>query len=339
MNDQPSNPIDLDAYLAEPVAAQLDALHQELPALITTIHTVRADAEQRIYTDWKPALDLFDVIVNTTLQAMGRLNTLHGPQRAQDGDTLYGVILRLLGRACLTASEIAALLRTGHAQAAYARWRTLHELEIVSALLFQQNSQELAQRYENHQWIESDRAAKEYQASCSLFGQEPLSTKVMERLAQQRDALIQQYGAEFKTAYGWAALVVSSPNIASIERAVGMQEYRPFYRAASHGVHPNMLGLEPPSSLDERIFVAGPHNTGFTTPALASLGSLWTCAQSLFLLVQDEQAWTDLIVLRTLIEEATTAFHACDQRLDGGVVWAQAAEHVSSLRPSDPRTS
>jgi hypothetical protein len=67
---------------------------------------------------------------------------------------LTDVMLRLLVRACQVTDEILVLLENGFADAAMARWRTLHEIAIVSAVLAKYG-EEIAERYVYYQIVES----------------------------------------------------------------------------------------------------------------------------------------------------------------------------------------
>ena len=44
------------------------------------------------------------------------------------------MLIRLHGKAVLTAREVLTLLRNGYSSGAFARWRTLHEVRVMSCL-------------------------------------------------------------------------------------------------------------------------------------------------------------------------------------------------------------
>src|SRR2546427_402558 len=76
------------------------------------------------------------------------------------------VIHQLYGRACRTMSEIERLLSGGYADGALARWRTLHEIYIISEIISSGND-DLAERYLAHEIVENRRAHKVYEESRS----------------------------------------------------------------------------------------------------------------------------------------------------------------------------
>ena len=62
-------------------------------------------------------------------------NVADRPAAVDDQDHRFEALVLVHARACLVVSEIHALLRTGHAYDARARWRTLHELSVVASVL------------------------------------------------------------------------------------------------------------------------------------------------------------------------------------------------------------
>jgi hypothetical protein len=77
----------------------------------------------------------------TILAPRSTESTAPGPLRSQD--LRFEVLTRLHARAYSLASEVYVLMTAGHASAAYARWRTLHEVAVVAHLITM-NDRELA---------------------------------------------------------------------------------------------------------------------------------------------------------------------------------------------------
>src|SRR5664279_4569741 len=66
------------------------------------------------------------------------------------------LLIRLLVRACQVTDEILCLLENGFADGAMARWRTLHEIAVVAAVI-RQHGDDIAERYLAHHAVESKR--------------------------------------------------------------------------------------------------------------------------------------------------------------------------------------
>jgi hypothetical protein len=84
--------------------------------------------EQRLYQRWKKALDLFETVLILGRQIGSEYNQQVRPYAAAKRDLVFEVLARNHARACQLTSAILALLKSGHAEDALARARTLHEL-------------------------------------------------------------------------------------------------------------------------------------------------------------------------------------------------------------------
>ena len=111
---------------------------------------------------------------------------------------------------------------------------------------------------------------------------EPLTEDEFTEITSDYLSLLARYGREYGGPYGWAASVLSNPSFTDVEREVGLDHLRPFYRLASHNVHADpkgvffKLGLFPGN---EDLLLAGPSPAGLADPghgAAISLGQVTT---------------------------------------------------------------
>ncbi len=68
--------------------------------------------------------------------------------------------------------EVLCLLKSGLADGAHARWRTAHEIAVVSNFLAA-NDENVSLRYLEHDVVESHRAMCQYQEYADRLNQEP----------------------------------------------------------------------------------------------------------------------------------------------------------------------
>jgi hypothetical protein len=232
-------------------------------------------------------MDLFETILKISVEAGDIFNQKHRPQAAKENDLVFEVLTRLHARACLTASEVKVLLKSGHASGALARQRTLHELAVVAYFICEHGN-EVAERYLLHEVVEFKKAAEQYDALCKRFGE------------------------AFKTTYGWAAQALNKtqPTIEDFERAVQLDHMRPNYRMASHGIHPNPKGIafHLGNIGSKKVMLAGPSHAGLADPGHATLISLLQCTSVLLGTKPDIETSMVLQVLNRLVDEAGQAF-------------------------------
>lgn len=233
--------------------------------------------ESRLTDVWAPALDLFDLFQALVTDFGADLNRRYREQAATRQDLVFEALTRLHGRACMTASEVGALLRSGHATGANARWRTLHELAVV-ALFISERGQELARRYLDHQVVDMYRSARQFQEFVGTLGQDPLHDEELQTLVEDHNRLVAHYGPAFKGDYGWAAEAVGMdrPTFRDIAAAIRLDHWSPYVRMASRGIHAGSrggyfdLGLPP----ELEAIPAGPSHFGLADPGGNSMISL-----------------------------------------------------------------
>ena len=239
---------------------------------------IRLAFEQRLMSFWKEPLDLLGVFISLATEAGSDFNSEFRNESVRKGDAVFEALTRLHGKACQVSKETLVLLRSGYADGAHARWRTLHELAVVACLI-SKHGQELAERYLLHRRIQRYKSALQYQKHCEGLGEEPLPQEEINAFREERDWLVDRFGPLFKEDYGWAASVThpAFPNLAVLEECVDLEHWRPYYRLASDSIHPNShgtyfrLGL---SSNDEDVILAGPTYFGLADPGHSTAISL-----------------------------------------------------------------
>lgn len=181
----------------------------------------------------------------------------------------WPVLSRLHGRACQITGEIICLLRAGYADGAQARWRSLHEVSVVSVFIFDHDDQ-VAEQYMQHDIIEEYKEALQQLSLYSELNNDAEFCSYKSELEAERMKLIKKYGKYFGNDYGWASNVLGGqkPDFRQIEQHVDLSFFRPAYKEASHNIHAGVrgtfhrLGLPPQSE----TILAGTSGYGLATP-------------------------------------------------------------------------
>lgn len=259
----------------------LKQLRSDAASMLRDRKKDRMSFEKRLAKRWRKPLKLLEMFLAIALEAGDDFNREFRAKAVEEKNYIFEVLTRLHARACQLASEILVLLKSGHADGAHARWRSLHEVAVIGTFI-ESAGNETAERYLLHNAIESHRSACQYQQRCEQFGYEPISCDELNAMESACKHLVDRFGAAYKNEYGWAAAVIDKkkPSFRDIEENTRLERLRPYYRMASYNVHANpksvffKLGLSPDGP---DILLAGPSNMGLADPgqlAAISLGQI-----------------------------------------------------------------
>jgi Family of unknown function (DUF5677) len=262
--------------------SMLQSLYAALPRQLREQRAIEKRFEKRLRLRWQRGLDRLEMLIIMAHEA-GEIyvevfqHEFVG-QVASEESVLFDVLVALHYRACRTAREIVCLLKSGYADGANARWRSLHELA-VTALFLAQHRGDAPQRYHDHAAVQAWRAAGHYQAHSQVLGYEPFSDEEMAEMEQAADDVVTKYGETFKKDYGWAAKALGArpANFAEIEASLDLSHWRPFFGLASQSVHADARGLFRALGLPEDseiTLLAGASDAGLADPGHCAAISL-----------------------------------------------------------------
>lgn len=179
------------------------------------------------------------------------------------------VLVRLHARACQVTDEIIALMENGFADGAMARWRTLHEISVVAALI-SEGDEDLAERYIVHDAVEVKRQADDYDETHVPLGFAPIAKQRRRAIDREFDDAIARFGATFAHPYGWASkhLRLKKPTFKDLQVAAGRGGMNSYYKMASFNVHAGARNLffNLSSMGDQEVVLAGRSNAGLADP-------------------------------------------------------------------------
>ena len=300
--------------ISRPILGQLKA---DVRGMLRDRRKVRRAFESRLARRWRAGLRLLEMMIVIATEAGDDFSREFRPQAAKEQDCVFEVLTRLHARACQVASEVLTLIRSGYPDGAHARWRSLHEIAVV-AFFVGQHGQDVAERYLLHQAVESWRAAQEYQGYCVALGYTPFEQDEMDSLERNKDLLIRRFGKSYAGNYGWAAhaLKLPRPSFADIEKAVGLDKLRPYYRMASHNIHANPKGVFVKLGLagfDADLLLAGPSQRGLADPGHGTAISITQATTALLTSQPNLDRLVICDVLRRLQQETGAAFMAAHE--------------------------
>ena len=321
-------------------AAELaDALRKDAPRMLAEHNTIRTGFEQRLQARWRSALDLYEVVLVSCTEAASDLHddlTQDAAPPSEHPIKLHALTL-LHARACMVASEVFALLRTGHAAGAQARWRTLHEIAVI-AFAIGSGTEDVANRYLLHSCIERWKEAECYQDNCGALGQEPYFDSDMAVFRADYDAVVRQYGKGYKEDWGWSKPLFPSPthrpNFDDLEKLAGLGHNKPTVKQSHRTIHSGASGTLDVLELYGRgkVMLAGASNAGLAGPGYGSLIAIYQVTTALLVNGPNEVTADNLMILKgiaLLVDQAGDAFDACQDEIEREELEREELERAS----------
>jgi hypothetical protein len=250
----------------------LSDLKSDNQKLLKECQDRRHSFNKHLINIWGDAFDLFETFLAVCIEDGMELARDIKPQIPDDKKNLYQALSGLHARGCLIGLEVFTLLLNGYPDGAIARWRTLHEVNVVAKLIAD-NGDKLAERYLCHDIIKQCKRIGEFQIYCEALGLKPYTDKEIADLMAKRDEMCkpEKFGANFKKDYGWALTVANVNSIKEVESTADFGHMRPYYSFASRNVHAGRDGLDfrlgVPKEGREKLRLVGPSDFGFSEAA------------------------------------------------------------------------
>lgn len=265
---------------------------------------IQADFEKELFRIWGKAINQLEVLLGLAMEAAEHTQKIVARGDSSYTEEKWVVLSRLHARACQITGEIIALLKAGYADGAQARWRSLHEVTVVAAFIFEQNDK-IAEQYLLHDAIEEYKhAVQQLNLWPELKKDEEFGT-YLDELRDYQANLVRECGRFFSEDYGWSAsgLEGQRPSFREIEKKVNLSYLRPDYREASHNIHAGVrgtfsrIGLHPDS---EDIILAGASNFGLAGPGHLAAVSL---TQATVSFLQGVEAIDSIVIMKVIIKQ------------------------------------
>jgi Family of unknown function (DUF5677) len=271
----------LPVMINECVEGTLSNLYLQASRLICERHFKKTKFRAKIQELWGKPLILLEIFLVISLETGSDINKRCNRVGSKERNYTMDVLTRLHARSCQVSFEILTLLKNGYADGAYARWRTLHEINVVAHFIHK-HGEEVAERYLLHEIPESYRIASQYQEYAERINYEFISDEEFQEIKTAKEQLIQRFGDNFYKEYGWAseALSKKQPSFPDIAKDVNLDHLFPFYKMASHNVHAGVksirfhLGSKELQLPGRKMLPIGSSYTGLADPGHATAISL-----------------------------------------------------------------
>jgi len=267
--------------------------------------------EDLLQNRWKKPFDLLEFFISQSIEIGRQYNKKNRETAVKEQNFVFESLIQLHGWACLVAQEIMVLMKSGYADGANARWRTLNEIAVI-CFFIKKHGNDVGERYLSYQYIESCKAMREYQKYAERLGYVPFSKLKIENLKKIRENLIKKFGKNFTKNNGWAADVLNkeSPKFFDLAEDIELEHLYPFFKMASNAIHAtssNALYFKL-GSPEGKIIQVGPSNFGMADPGQNTAISLNLVNVALLTLKPELDDLVQLNSMSCQLDEIRAAF-------------------------------
>ena len=275
---------------------------------------------------WKEPFELFETMIYVSKEISDEIYSQKIDNKDQkEEDLVLSSIFQLHCLACRIAQEIIILMQAGFPDGAIARWRTLHEVVVISYFI-RKNGHEIAYKFLLHDAIESYNSIEKYIRKPELFEKHQRALngllpplEELTNIKKIKEMLCEKFDPEFENTYGWAANIIpdpkniqeflKNPNFSNIEENVGLDHLRPYYKMANISVHAGSKGIKfSLTSSKNYSLCSGPAILGMADPGQLSAISLFQINVILLSTSPSIRHQADSSALKMLLEKIKKSF-------------------------------
>jgi hypothetical protein len=246
--------LDLNQLLDSTTESIYASLRRSLPGHIEYLSRGEAALRKAMWEVWGSADDLYQACAYAGYEIGSEISSSLGAV----GPRMLAM-LGAHGRAVRVAGEVRLLAMTGFADGASARWRSLHDLAVLCAVL-NESDDSISERYLAYEHIEAYKDMLIYQEHAPALGYQPYTDAEVAVAKATYDAVRSQWGPEMSKAQGWAFPLFPGfmkVDFVDLERLAGLSHLRPFYRLGNNFVHAGPRG----AALNMHVDPATGHRT------------------------------------------------------------------------------
>ncbi len=258
----------------------------------------------KLYKTWKKPIDYFEALIELIASCTYSFVETFYEDAYKNNNLLFNALQNIQARSLLISRECLTLIKNGYPDGAFSRWRTIYELSVIGKLLYDENNQDLCERYLNYYHIQEYLDEKYLRER----GQQNHTDESFKILKYNYDFMIDKYGQNYvKGVYGWANNIFKKKvTFKEIKDRVDMDNLYGYYKLSSNYIHGNhkaneeSLGVIPNL---EKMKLVGPSNYGLSIPMQNVAISLMHISTYLFLTYSNLDVWTTCSIMNNFLDK------------------------------------
>lgn len=280
-------------------------LDKDKKNMLAQNRTIDIEYNKKLYKEWQKPIDNLETLIEISYECAVMYSESFIDKAINNEDLLFHSLRSIHSRALLTARECLVLLKNGFADGAFSRWRTLYELSVIGALLFERKDKDLCERYLNYFHVQAYKEEKLKREK----GHPSHTDDSYESLKENYNYMINRYGKDYTNGeYGWANKLLNKnrTTFRDLEDAANINFLRGYYKSSSMYIHGNYkasqesLGLI--SNIDKALLV-GPSNYGLSIPMQNVAISLVSITSCFILIYPTIDTISACLIMKNFMEE------------------------------------
>lgn len=299
----------------------IKAFIEEMPAAIEEVRSEIEGFEERLLNTWNDAFDYLEMIVIISEE----ISTAFFEEENSEDEFLEDIdfLLKIHSKSIVIAKEVIVLLKSGFVDGAMARWRSLHEANVIFNILastFQKDRKiflEIKARFLDYSIVDE---YKRFIPNKNIENE----VKIKNSINAKFKGVKEKYGSNFGKQHGWAYPLFPNNKeketitFRDLEKLADYENIQPFYKEANHHVHISSLGINESLSFmpfydNSTTYLYGPSNYGLSKPGQLTSNSLVQITTKLLLIEPNMDKFLFVKVLINFAEKGNNNFDKVQQ--------------------------
>lgn len=293
-----------------------------IPAIINKNKSEHNAFKKNHLSHWEDAMNTLELLIHLCIKAGSDLSASRELTTSLENENHIGLLIRLHAKACSMANEILLLLKNGFADAAQARWRSLHEVNVTLKFIHTSGAQ-CSERFLAHEIVDSYETMKSHRKYENRLQEKVPTNDEYEMIETMYKNSLRKFGKDFKEQYGWAIPFLpettGKTGFQRIEKYVELDHMRPYFKWASQNIHTStktiLKSLSMPT-FEKDIINVGPSNFGLTDPAHCTAISLMQSTIWLIMTDMSENSAITMNILRSLAKSVGDEFLTVSKKFE-----------------------
>ena len=278
--------------------------------LIKLLKRDRVGFNKRLLKLWGEPLNYFQALLHVSYETAHYFRE-NSPSKINDNNKYIAVaLLRIHAKALKISNEILILLSNGFPDGANSRWRSLHELAVISFFI-SKNGNEVAQRYLEHEVVDKLNEAESYMKYHKKLGYPSIKRNIKKLKSMQQELCI-KYGDYYKNVYGWIPKSLwgsrNGIGFGFIEENVNLSHLNPFYKLSCSQIHGGSGGFYSLGLINQEEFLLiGSSNYGLADPLQNSAISINQITVNLLNIFPNFEGVVSMFVMQLFVDGISTS--------------------------------